>query len=102
VIESVKIELTDAEWMSLIDGDRPGGLLACCANISELRDRIISAARMGGEIHAFEIAQFRITLGHVLAGHDIDPGSIPALDRLREQVDASGPQPVEPRREILR
>lgn len=98
-MEPVKIELTDAEWMSLIDGDRPGGLTACCANISALRDVIISAARTGGEVHAFEVANFRRTLGWVLDGHEVD--EIPALVRLREQVGAEDPPPHEPRRELF-
>jgi hypothetical protein len=98
-MKSVKIELSDTEWMDLIDGDRPNGLAACCANISALRDEIISAARSGGEIHAFQIDRFRIVLGWVLDGHDID--GIPALSRLREQIDASGSQQHTAQREIL-
>jgi hypothetical protein len=43
----VIIQLTDTEWMSIIDGSRDG-LPVCCANVSALRDDIISAARNGG------------------------------------------------------
>ncbi len=83
-MEPIKIKLTDSEWMDLIDGSRPDGLQKCCANISALRDCIISAARDGGEVHAFAVNQFRMTLGWVVAGHDLS--SIPALVKLRDQV----------------
>lgn len=36
--------LTDTEWMSIINRDRDG-LPPCCANISQLRDTVISLAR---------------------------------------------------------
>lgn len=45
----VRLDLTDSEWMSIIDSERDG-LPVCCANVSELRDCITRAARFGGEI----------------------------------------------------
>lgn len=48
-IQGKRIELTDSEWMSIIVRDRDG-LPACCANISALRDVVISLAREDGEI----------------------------------------------------
>ena len=81
---SLTISLTDTEWMDLIDGSRPDGLQKCCANISSLRDCIISAARDGGEVHRFEVEQFRQTLGWVVDSHEI--AGIPALDKLRDQI----------------
>jgi hypothetical protein len=90
----MKLELTDSEWMDLIDGERPGGLTACCANISEVRDQFISAARAGGEVHRFQIDRFRLILGAALAGHDLD--GIPALDKVRAQLGAAGHLPHDP------
>jgi hypothetical protein len=95
----IPLDLTDTEWMSLIDGDRPGGLTACCANISALRDVIISAARAGCEVHRFELDNFRRTLGWALDGHDLD--GIPALTKLRAQIDASDKVPHVARRELF-
>jgi len=87
-VSEVKIELTDSEWMSLIDGTRD--LQRCCANISELRDCIISVVREGCVINTFAIERFKMTLGWVLDGHEID--SIPALVKIREQLGLAGHQ----------
>jgi hypothetical protein len=43
----MKIELADAEWMSIIDADRDG-LPPCCGQISHIRDVLIEAAASGG------------------------------------------------------
>lgn len=90
----VTLDLTDAEWMSLIDGEREGGLMRCCANISALRDVLIGAARDGGEVHLFAVESLRHTLGWVLDGHDID--GIPALVKVREQLDLADRPPHVP------
>jgi hypothetical protein len=89
--QPVRLDLTDAEWMSLIDGERDDGLQRCCANISALRDCLIGAARSGGEVHTFEVDQLRMTLGWVLDGHDID--GIPALVKVRRQLELQGKPP---------
>jgi hypothetical protein len=91
VYREIKIELSDSEWMSLIDGDRPGGLERCCANISELRDVLISTAREGGRVHMFQVERLRMTLGWVIDGHDID--STAALVKVRAQLDLQGKPP---------
>lgn len=74
-----KVELSDTEWMSLIDGARD--LQKCCANISELRDRIIEIARDGGRYHThsmFFLRAYRAAVdGHDLAG-------IAALNKVRD------------------
>lgn len=88
---TTRITLTDAEWMSLIDGEREGGLQRCCANISELRDCLIGAARAGGDVNMFSVNRLQQTLGWVLDGHDID--GIPALVKVREQLDLQGKPP---------
>lgn len=75
------VDLTDSEWMSLIDGTRPGGLQKCCANISELRDRIIEIARDGGRYHLhslFFLRAYRATAD----GHDLQ--GIAALNKVRD------------------
>lgn len=88
-MEDVKVELTDTEWMDLIDGERPDGLQRCCANISALRDWIISLARAGGQTNFITLKELRRTLGWVCADHEID--GIPALVKLRTQVGMEEP-----------
>lgn len=77
-----KIELTDAEWMCLIDGRRRGGLQKCCANISDLRDQIVQMARDGGELGVsatFFLRAYRASAD----GHDgLD--AVPALVKIRD------------------
>lgn len=92
--ESLTITLTDSEWMSLIDGEREDGLQRCCANISELRDVLIGAARNGGVVHFFLVEHLQMTLGWVLDDHQID--DIPALVKIREQLDLAGKLPHKP------
>jgi hypothetical protein len=86
----MKIELTDSEWMSLIDGEREDGLQRCCANISALRDCLIGLARDGGRVNPFTIGRLQMTLGWVIDGHEID--NIPALVKVRDQLDLAGHQ----------
>lgn len=44
----MKLELTDSEWMSLIDGESDDTQLGkCCAAISELRDILVQILRDG-------------------------------------------------------
>jgi len=46
--KEIRITLTDAEWISLIDcADDDSGLPICCANISALRDELIGVIRNG-------------------------------------------------------
>ena len=88
-MDDVKVELTDTEWMDLIDGERPDGLQKCCANISVLRDWIISLARDGGQTNFITLQELRRTLGWVCSDHAVD--GIPALVKLRAQVGMEEP-----------
>jgi len=77
-----KVELTDSEWMSLIDGTRDdASLQKCCANISELRDQIITIARDGGCYHTWSTSFLRAYRA-AADGHDLS--GIPALMTLRD------------------
>lgn len=76
--------------MSLIDGTREGGLERCCANISALRDVLITVAREGGEVNPWTEARLRETLGWVIGSHDI--GEIPALREVCRQLHITGAQ----------
>lgn len=81
-----KVELTDEEWMSLIDNERDG-LPSCCGNISTLRDEIIEMARDGCRVsfrHYSLLRAYRACMD----GHDMR-GLSPALDKLVEQVMTS-------------
>jgi len=75
--------------MSLIDGERDG-LPRCCANVSALRDCLISVARDGGRVNPFSIGRLEMTLGWVLDGHEID--GLTALDKVRQQLDLTAHQ----------
>jgi hypothetical protein len=92
----MKIELSDEEWMSLIDGTREGGLAICCANVSALRDDIISAARNGGTVLIFNEELIKENMGWVDDSHDI--GDIPALVKLRQQLGLEDKIPHTPSR----
>lgn len=85
-MKTVIFDLTDAEWMSLIDGsEERDGLMVCCGNISGLRDRIISFARNArGPQYEWEFIHFARALGAAEDGHNLD---IPALNKLRAQLD---------------
>jgi hypothetical protein len=93
------VQLTDSEWMSLIDGSehRTGNLGKCCANVSALRDTLISLAREGGETNVFTGPNLRRHLGWVLAGHEV--AEIPALVKVAQQL---GVDLNEARHEVMR
>lgn len=80
-----KIELSDSEWMSLIDGsDERHGLLICCANVSALRDRILTIARHGGYVHDMDLDMLKEVTGWVEDSHDLE--DLPAFVKLRNQL----------------
>lgn len=89
MFEEVAIDLSDSEWMSLIDGsDKRGGLTRCCANISELRDEIMSLARNAGDgVFTMHIERFKVIYGQAADSHDLT--SIPALAKLVAQLGIS-------------
>lgn len=82
-----QLKLTDSEWMSLIDGsdERAGNLAKCCANISHLRDCLISIARDGGEVESWNESGLREALGWVKDSHELH--GIPALIKVCAQLD---------------
>lgn len=86
-MKEYQIQLTDSEWMDLIDGsdNRDNNLGMCCENVSALRDEIIDFARNGGHTYEFCLTTFKQTLKWVLDGHSID--GIPALIKLCEQLE---------------
>jgi hypothetical protein len=47
-MENIKLNLTDSEWISLVDGNSDDSSLpVCCANVSALRDVFIHIIRNG-------------------------------------------------------
>ena len=78
----MKIILSDAEWMQLIDGYREG-LPVCCANISALRDCLIKAARNGGDLNSWYFKDLHEKLRWFLEGHELTP----LLEKICEQVE---------------
>ncbi len=76
-----QIDLTDEEWMSIISQARDG-LPVCCANISELRDELISAARMNGEVVFYKSGRLISVMGWCFPDHDIPP----TIAKVAEQI----------------
>ena len=86
--------LTDDEWIRLIDGDSEDSLLqVCCANISALRDQLISMLRGGRfrKAQTYEIQLLQRNLKWVVDGHDVLLES-PIFKKL---IDAVGGLPEE-------
>ena len=72
----VKLELTDAEWLQLLDGENDDSELpTCCANISALRDSLMSHVRAGRNraIPSWKVREITQRLGWVADGHDLTP-----------------------------
>lgn len=96
--QTVKIELSDSEWMELLDGER-GGLARCCANVSALRDALFQIVRSGCEVDPFDRHGLERTLGWFLEGHELDPEG--PLVKLADQLGLSTDPPREhPRQEV--
>lgn len=69
------VVLTDTEWMQLIDSAREDSALpGCCANISALRDVIITVARNGGVLDPFLQADVERVYGWCFPDHDLPEG----------------------------
>lgn len=96
--QTAKVELTDSEWMSLLDGERDG-LPRCCANVSALRDALMSVVRGGCEVGPFDRLQVQRTLWWVVEGHDLDPDG--PLVKLAGQVGLSLIPPEEHPRQVV-
>jgi len=89
--DRVQIILTDEEWMSIINRERDG-LPPCCANVSALRDEIISLAREDGYSFYTAHDHLRIKLGWVFPEHD-EPS--PAVQRIIDQIGWTPPEDTE-------
>ena len=76
-----KIELTDSEWMSIIDKDGDG-LPACCANVSDLRDTLIDIAREGGDFKIYK-ERLKTHLTAVADGHELPP----LIEKIRKMIE---------------
>lgn len=83
VTTTTKVDLTDGEWMSLLDGERDG-LPRCCANVSALRDVLMQVVRGGGEVDTFTMLGLERAFGWFVEGHDLPEGG--ALEKLARQV----------------
>ena len=80
--QRVQIVLSDEEWMSIINRERDG-LPPCCANVSALRDEIISIARDDGYSFYTAHDSLRQRLGWVFPEHDVPS---PAIQRIIDQI----------------
>jgi hypothetical protein len=83
-VYEVRVDLTDAEWMSIIDMERDG-LPACCGSISDLRDDVISLARNSGRLYR-TTAEMLIEDYDDAIGRHSDGEPMPVLDKLIAQV----------------
>ena len=80
------ITLTDSEWVSLIDGESDdSGLSKCCANISALRDTLISICRDGrnGPIYNYRLKELMKHIKWVADGHELTP----LIAKICKQID---------------
>ncbi len=85
---SKKSELTDNEWMSLIN-THGEGLPPCCGNISSLRDEIISMARDGCTLAPWNGVQILRAYRVACDGHTFTEDAFPALLKLLREVAES-------------
>lgn len=78
----LKLDLTDEEWMSVLDMEREG-LPYCCANISALRDELLSIARYGGTV---EWRKTGLARAFVWAEDSHDFSQLPVMVKIKEQL----------------
>jgi len=78
-----KIELTDEEWMSVINQERDG-LPYCCANVSNVRDQLIGIARGDGDVLIPD--RLRLAMVAYVGTHDWDEEVTPVMRRVIEQM----------------
>lgn len=78
----MKIELTNDEWISVLDAEEEG-LPRCCANISALRDTLFQIVRDGRECGPFIERQFLRTYYWCL---DHDESGFPIVKKIFDQV----------------
>jgi hypothetical protein len=84
-VKVYKLDLTDSEWLSLLDGGDASELGICCANISALRDELFFIVRQGRheELPNWTLDDLRQKLKWVADGHDLTP----TLKKLCVQLD---------------
>jgi hypothetical protein len=85
-IQGVHLDLTDSEWIRLIDGQsEDSALQSCCANISDLRDEIVQIVREGRKspVMPFRVAEIKEKFKHVLDNHSLSK----TARKLKEQLD---------------
>jgi len=83
----MKIELTDTEWMQLVDGERQDSQLpTCCGNVSALRDSIIVLARQNGHCDLYSATKFLKCYEFVADGHDLS--SLFVLQKIKSQISS--------------
>lgn len=68
--QKARLDLTDTEWMSIINRERDG-LPPCCANISALRDVLVAIASDDGDVGFFHANRLVASLGWCFPSHDI-------------------------------
>lgn len=72
----MKLDLTDSEWISLIDGESDDSQLPkCCANVSSLRDVFVDIVRGGRkeDMTGFQERDLKQRLVWLAGGHDLTP-----------------------------
>lgn len=82
-MDEIKIELTDREWVSLIDQEEDA-LPTCCSNISALRDEIIDILRQGKTLYNWNILNFLRAYHWSVSGHEFDDMAV--LQKFFDQV----------------
>lgn len=86
--KEIKLELTDAEWISLLDGTSDNSSLpTCCANISALRDELIHILRNGRNepIRSWELDGLKQKLQWAANGHEFK--NLPVIQKICKQLD---------------
>lgn len=82
----VTLDLTDHEWMLLLDGEDPDSELgSCCANVSALRDQFVSIVRQGrkSRLYNWETDPLMKALKWFADGHELTPVLKKVCEQLR-------------------
>lgn len=87
----MELNLTDSEWIRLLDGDSDDSELPrCCANISALRDELMIHVREGRNrpIPDYRLRDLKQKIKWAMDGHDFPKRKFPVLNKI---IDAVGP-----------
>jgi hypothetical protein len=70
--KEVRLNLTDSEWINLVDGEE-GELSICCTTVSDLRDYFFQIIREGrnNEVMDYWLAKLKESIIDFAAGHSI-------------------------------